>query len=301
MKTIKYTILFLTFIVALYYSQSVTLLAPIIWDFLYGNHELYSLYFICITSIYLIFIYSYFNLLNINRQLTKFLFNKLSFYNLFLLILNIIYDIYHYLFQFIQPILIFYITKVSKSKILFIYLTKYYHLKLEYFLFILSRAIPFFKYGFSSLLYGTDLLKNSFLNNQSEREFIASLIKKAYIYPIYIKCNGRTEKLSEKLSKILREDRESTTKFQNKILTETGKIRTKIKEHIEDYDSKFVDKFLEKPIENQTEIPRLTNINEISKTLAVLYSNVSNQNFIQNVSFYTSTKSSLKLGDSFTA
>ena len=115
---------------------------------------------------------------------------------MFLLIVNIIYDIYHYLFQFIQPILICYITKVSKSKILFIYLTKYYHLKLEYFLFILSRAIPFFKYGFSSLLYGTDLLKNSFLNNQSEREFIASLIKKAYIYPIYIKCNGRTEKLS---------------------------------------------------------------------------------------------------------
>lgn len=110
-----------------------------------------------------------------------------------------------------------------------------------------------------------------------------------------------TKIFNEKLSKILREDRESTTKFQNKILTETGKIRTKIKEHIEDYDSKFVDKFLEKPIENQTEIPRLTNINEISKTLAILYSNVSDQNFIQNVSFYTSTKSSLKLGDSFTA
>ena len=148
MRTIKYTISFLTFVVALYYSQSMTILAPIIWDLLYGNHELYSFYFICITFIYLIFVYSYLNLLNINRQLTKFLFNKLSFYNLFLLILNIIYDIYHYLFQFIQPILIFYIIKVSKSKILFIYLTKYYHLNLENFLFRLSSTIPFLNVGF---------------------------------------------------------------------------------------------------------------------------------------------------------
>lgn len=196
MKTIKYTILFLTFLIGLYYSQSVTILATTIWNFLYGQHELFSFFFIFITVIYLVFIYSYFNLLNINRKLVKFLLKKLSFFNLFLLFLNIIYDVYYYLFQFVQPLLISYISNISKSKILFINLKEYYRLNLEYFVFILSSTIRFFKYGFSNLIYGSDLLKNTFLSKHSERQFVASLIKKAYTYPIYIQSNGRNYKLS---------------------------------------------------------------------------------------------------------
>ena len=189
MKTIKYTILFLTFVVTLYYSQSVTILAPIIWNLLYGNSQLYSFSFFLITIIYLLFIYSYFNLLNINRKLSKVLLNKLFFYSLFQKLVIIFYDFYYYLFKVIQPIQVFIKVKLTNSS--FIFNTFKNSRNFNSFNFRLSRYASFFKYDLSDLsdlIFGTNLKNYNY--TLLERKFIANLIKKAYTYSLTIRyCN----------------------------------------------------------------------------------------------------------------
>ena len=192
MKTIKYTILFLTFVVTLYYSQSVTILAPIIWDLLYGNSQLFSFSFFLITIIYLLFIYSYFNLLNINRKLGKVLINKLFFYSLFQKLVTIFYDFYYYLFKVIQPILVFIKVKLINSSFIF---NKFKNSRnFNSFNFKLSNYASFFKYDLSNLIFGIDLKNYDY--SLSERKFIANLIKKVYTYPIMINSSNKIYKLT---------------------------------------------------------------------------------------------------------
>lgn len=110
-------------------------------------------------------------------------------------------------------------------------------------------------------------------------------------YPNKIFNEKLSEKLGEKLTNVSIGDRTSKFNLQNEILLKIREIETNIKKNIKKLDKEFIEKYIEKPIENQTEIPRLNNINETSKTLSVLYSNVSDQTFIQNVDFHSSVKS----------
>lgn len=131
------------------------------------------------------------------------------------------------------------------------------------------------------------------LNEQSQ-----TLAKYSYTkYPVQMFKEKLTQKLTEltELTEVAELNKISKKKvnlsLQGQLVKDINDILDNIKENAGNFEDKFIKEFIKEPIIDQTQIPKLANISETSKTLSVLYSTIYDNKCIQNLNYYISAKS----------